>query len=79
MTSIEHDSVAGLAGFTAECGRSVTGERVTVGLAVIGLTNFGERPVPAPRLAEVLNRPVGEAEALARRVSGFVGNVTRSP
>jgi hypothetical protein len=67
MTKIEHDTDAGLAGFTAECGRSFTGERVTVGLAVIGLTNFGERPVPSTRLAEVLGRPVGEAEALARQ------------
>jgi alkylmercury lyase len=34
---------------------------------VIGLTNFGERPVPSTRLAEVLGRPVNEAEALARQ------------
>lgn len=67
MTRIEHDNDAGLADFTAECGRSITDERITVGLAVIGLTNFGERPVPSTRLAEVLGRPVGEAEALARR------------
>jgi len=67
MTSIEHDDGAGLAGFTAECGRSITGEQVTVGLAVIGLTNFGERPAPSTRLAEVLGRPVNEAEALARQ------------
>jgi hypothetical protein len=67
MTSIEHDNDASLADFTAECGRSITDERVTVGLAVIGLTNFGERPVPSTRLAEVLGRPVSEAEALARQ------------
>jgi hypothetical protein len=48
MTSIEHD--AGLADLTAECGRSITGEQVTVGLTVIGLTNFGERPVLSTRL-----------------------------
>lgn len=35
--------------------------------AVVGLTNFGERPVPSTRLAEVLGPPAGEAEALARR------------
>jgi hypothetical protein len=29
---------------------------------VIGLTNFGEHPVPSTRLAEVLGRPVAEAE-----------------
>jgi hypothetical protein len=57
MTEIEHGNDAGLAGFTAECGRSVTDARVTVGLAVTGLTNFGERPVPSTRLAEVLGRP----------------------
>jgi alkylmercury lyase len=34
---------------------------------VIGLTNFGERPIPSTRLAEILGRPVGEAEALARQ------------
>jgi hypothetical protein len=67
MTSIEHGNDAGLTGFTAKCGGSIAGERVTIGLAVIGLTNFGERPVPATRLAEVLGRPVGEAEALARQ------------
>jgi alkylmercury lyase len=36
-------------------------------MTVIGLTNFGERPVPSARLAEVLGRPVSEAEARARR------------
>lgn len=40
---------------------------ITVTYAVVGLTNFGERPVPSARLAEVLGRPVSEAEALARR------------
>ncbi|MGH3302392.1 MAG: organomercurial lyase [Streptosporangiaceae bacterium] len=34
---------------------------------VIGLTNFGEHPVPSTRLAQVLGRPVDEAEALARQ------------
>src|SRR6266536_560741 len=37
------------------------------GMAVIGLTNFGEHPVQSTRLAEVLGRPVSKAEALARR------------
>jgi hypothetical protein len=67
MSTIEHDDRAGPADFTAGGGPSHTDERVTVTCAVIGLTNFGERPVPSGRLAEVLDRPVSEAEALARR------------
>jgi len=70
VTSIEHDDDAGLADLTAECGRTDTGdpdERVTVTCAVIGLTNFGEHPVQSTRLAEMLGRPVSEAEALARQ------------
>ncbi len=66
MTSIEHDNDAGRAGASAGCGRTGTGdldERVTVTCAVIGLTNFGERPMPSTRLAEVLGRPVSEAAA----------------
>jgi hypothetical protein len=35
-------------------------------MAVLVLTNFGERPVPSVRLAEVLGRPVSEAETRAR-------------
>jgi hypothetical protein len=70
MTSIEHGNDAGLAGFLAGY-RAQAGDAgpvpVTVTYAVIGLTNFGERPVPSARLAEVLGRPAGEAEALARR------------
>ena len=64
MTSTGHGNDAGLAGFTAGAN---TPEWVTVTYAVIGLTNFGEHPVPSTRLAEVLGRPVGEAEALARQ------------
>ena len=64
MTSIENDNNATLADFTAGAN---TPEWVTVTYAVIGLTNFGEKPVPSTRLAEVLARPVGEAEALARQ------------
>ena len=58
MTSIRHDTDTGPAGFS---------EKITVTYAVIGLTNFGEKPVPSTRLAEVLGRPVAEAEALARQ------------
>ena len=64
MTSIENDNNATLADFTAGAN---TPEWVTVTYAVIGLTNFGEKPVPSTRLAEVLGRPVAEAEALARQ------------
>jgi alkylmercury lyase len=70
MTNIEHDNDAGLAGFLAGY-RPGVGDAdpvpVTVAYAVIGLTNFGERPAPSTRLAGVLGRPVSEAEALARR------------
>ena len=51
MTSIEHDTDAGIADVSAGCGRIDIGdpdERVTVTCAVIGLTNFGERPSRAP-------------------------------
>ncbi len=64
MTSIEHDNDAALADFMAGTN---TPEWITVTYAVIGLTNFGEHPVQSTRLAEVLSRPVGEAEALARQ------------
>jgi hypothetical protein len=70
VSTIEHDNDAGLAGFLAGY-RPGAGDAgpvpITVTYAVIGLTNFGERPVPSTRLAEVLGRPVSEAEALARQ------------
>jgi alkylmercury lyase len=62
MSSIKHGNDAGLAGFVAERDKPIT-----VTYAVIGLTNFGEHPVQSTRLAEVLGRPVSEAEALARQ------------
>jgi len=40
---------------------------INVTYAVIGLPNFGEKPVPSTRLAEVLGQSVNEAEALARQ------------
>jgi alkylmercury lyase len=68
MTSIEHGNDASLADLLAgRSGWANSSERVTVTYTVIGLTNFGEHPVPSTRLAEVLGRPVGEAEALARQ------------
>lgn len=65
MSHIEHEGDAGLADLLPGWSEHAV-ERVTVTCAVIGLTNFGERPVPSSRLAEVLGRPVNEAEALAR-------------
>jgi len=70
MSNIEHDNDAGLAEFMAGWGGindAEWAEWVTVTYAVIGLTNFGEKPVQSTRLAEVLGRSVDEAEALARQ------------
>ena len=70
MTKTGHDNDAGPVGVPAGYGRtgnSDPDERVMVTCVVIGLTNFGERPVPSTRLAEVLGRPVSEAEAMARQ------------
>ena len=44
MTSIKHGDDAGLADVLASGGSDL--ELVTVTYAVVGLTNFGERPVP---------------------------------
>jgi alkylmercury lyase len=65
MSTIEHDD-ASLAGFLAGWGKQLHERLPVAGLAVIGLTNFGEHPVQSTRLAEVLGRPVSEAEALAQ-------------
>lgn len=69
MSNIEHDNDAGLADFLAGWRQFSDDERnwAPVTYAVIGLTNFGGHPVQSTRLAEVLGRPVSEAEALARR------------
>jgi alkylmercury lyase len=67
MNNIEHDNDVGLADFLAGHGRINTDEieYMVPSFALIGLTNFGERPVSLTRLAEVWGRPVREAEALA--------------
>ncbi len=56
MSKVKHDTDAGLAEF--EAGWSTTHEDsvpwITVTGAVVGLTNYGEKPVPSTRLAEVL-------------------------
>ncbi len=54
MTNIEHDTEASLADFLAEWNKRLQeNEVLAAGFAVMGLTNFGERPVPSVRLAEV--------------------------
>jgi alkylmercury lyase len=73
MTSIEHDTDPGLAGFLAKLNWATTTEPLTFGWAVIGLTNFGERPLEITRLAEVLDMPVNEAEELMQRLRGWPG------
>jgi alkylmercury lyase len=68
MSDVEHNNDTGLADFTAAWRRALEdNEWITVTYAVIGLTNFGEQPVQSRRLAEVLGRSVGEAEALAQQ------------
>ncbi len=69
MSNVEHNKDAGLADFTAawRAGFEDSELWITVTYVVIGLTNFGEKPVPSMRLAEVLGRSVSEAEALAQQ------------
>ena len=67
MTRIEHANDASLADFLAGWDKRLQeNEQFPVGWVVMGLTNFGERPVPSTRLAEVLDLPVSEAEARAQ-------------
>ncbi|HEX9358691.1 MAG TPA: organomercurial lyase [Streptosporangiaceae bacterium] len=67
MTSIEHDNDTGLADFLAGWDKRLReNEQLPMWMAVLVLTNFGEQPVPSARLAEVLARPVSEAEARAQ-------------
>jgi len=65
---VEHNNDTDIADFTAGW-RTVLedNEWITVTYAVIGLTNFGQRPVQSIRLAEVLGRSVSETEALAQQ------------
>jgi alkylmercury lyase len=73
MTSIEHEHDASLADFLAKLDWANTTEALTFGYAVIGLTNFGERPLEITRLAEVLDMPVSEAEVRAGKWGGWPG------
>jgi hypothetical protein len=67
MTSTGHDNDSGLAGFLAKLDWANATEAVIAGYAVIGLTNFGERPLEVTRLAEVLGWPASDAEAIGRQ------------
>lgn len=67
MSNLKHDNDASLADYEAGWDKMFANERVTVAFAVVGLTNFGERPVQSTRLADVLERSVSEAETLARQ------------
>jgi hypothetical protein len=68
MSNREHTQGTSLADFVAGWRTALQdNEWITVTYAVIGLTNFGEKPVPSTRLSEVLGRSVNEAEALARQ------------
>src|ERR1051326_7116507 len=68
MSNIEHNTDPGLADFVAGWRKALEdNEWITDTYAVIGLTNFGERPAPSARLAEVLHRSVSDAETLARQ------------
>ena len=67
MTSIGHGNDASLAGFMAGWDkRFQENEQLPVSVAVIALTNWGERPVPSAHLAEALGLSVSEVEARAQ-------------
>jgi len=73
VSIIAHGNDAGLDEFLAKLDWATTTEPLTFGYAVIGLTNFGQRPVEITRLAEVLDVPVNQAEARAREWGGWPG------
>jgi len=66
MRNIKEENDASLAAFLAGWDRHLHSRMPTVGFAVMGLTNFGEHPIPSSRLAEALALSVSKAEALAR-------------
>jgi hypothetical protein len=68
VNETKHDTDAGLADFMAGLRKAFEDlEWMTGTFAIVGLTNFGERPVQSSRLAEALGRSVSEAVALAER------------
>ena len=67
MSTVEHENDTSLADFIAGWSKRLQDSEVlAAGFAVMGLTNFGERPVSSARLAEVLGRSVCETESLAQ-------------
>ena len=67
MSNMEHKNDLSIANFMAGWKRHHENALMPEAFALIGLTNYGERPVPSARLAEVLGRSVSEAETLARQ------------
>lgn len=68
MRTIADDADASLADFMAGWSRTLRDYVLPEGFALIALTNYGERPIPSARLAEVVGRPVSEVETLARQL-----------
>src|SRR5260370_8791257 len=68
MRIIENVNASGTADFMARWNQILQENELlgTVGFAVIGLTNFGERPTPTARLAQVLGLSVSHAEKFAQ-------------
>ena len=79
MTNTERDNDAGLVGFLARLDWANTAESLTAGYAVIGLTNFGEWPVPSTRLAQVLGWPVSKVEAIVSSAEAAHGWLAAHP
>ena len=76
MSIIQRVNEASLGDFIARW-RTITvddaARQHTAAFVLIGLTNFGERPVSSTRLADVLGWPVIQAEALAARQWAWPG------
>ena len=68
MRNIENVNASGTADFMAGWNQLLQENELlmTVGFAVIGLTNFGERPIPIANLAKVLGLSVSKAEKFAK-------------
>lgn len=76
MRIIENITASGTADFMAGWSQLLQENELlmTAGFAVIGLTNFGERPIPTAHLAQVLGLSVSQAEKFAEQGwPGFFG------
>jgi hypothetical protein len=73
MKIVENVNASGTADFMAGWNQLLQENELlmTVGFAVIGLTNFGERPIPTAHLARVLGLSVSQAEKFAQ--PGWLG------